>query len=211
MIIVDTREPEKYILFLRKTFPDMVFERFALKEGDYASERCLVERKTIPDLYGSIMGPNRRIQDQIERISVHSDKVQVLLITGSVAEFVKGMADPSIHVKVDPNVLFGEIASIACRYGIQPLWIENEWEAMITMVKFMSKVDQGKWMVPVRRDPEILAAKLLGISVLQLKTLMMKHKCLHTLASVPDKDLMTVKGIGPAKAQNIKSVLLSGL
>lgn len=206
-IVVDTREPPKYLKFLRKTFPTMTFENYALPEGDYQSQRCIVERKQIADLYGSIIGPARRIHNQVERISCHDDKVQVLLVTGNVGEFVIKMRD--IGVKVDSNILFGEIASIACRYGIQPMWIEDEWSAMITMVKFMMKVDEGKWMVPVKRDPDILAAKLIGVSTKQLGILLDHHGSLAGIAIAPEKDLMKVKGIGPNKASEIKRVLTS--
>lgn len=208
-IICDTREPPKYIKFLRKTFPELTFEGATLKEGDYASTKCLVERKTIEDLYGSIVGPSRRIHNQVERISCHQDKIQGLLITGNIADFVTRMAAPPICVKVDSNILFGEIASIACRYGIQPLWVENEWYGLITMVKFMMKVDEGKWMVPARRDPDILAAKLLGVSTHQLGLLLDNHKSLVGIACASPKELMIVKGIGPSKAEEILRVLTS--
>jgi ERCC4-type nuclease len=112
-----------------------------------------------------------------------------------------------IGITIDPDILFGEIASIACRYGIQPLWVENEWEGMITLVKFMKKVDEGKYNVPVRRDRTILAARLLGISTAQLTQLMMTHNCLTNIANVPDKDLQRVRGIGPAKSIQIRRTL----
>jgi ERCC4-type nuclease len=204
-IIVDTREPPKYHEFLVKKFPEMVFHRTKLNEGDYASDRCIAERKTIADLYGSITGPNRRIHDQVERISTHCDQVQILLITGSVAEYVKSMK--AIGIPIDPNILFGEIASITCRYGIQPLWVENEWEGLITLIKLMKKVDEGKYNVPVRRDRTILAARLLGISVAQLNHLMMNHNCLANIANVTDKDLQRIRGIGPSKAIQIRKTL----
>lgn len=204
-ITVDTREPPKYYEFLVKKFPDMIFKRGKLDEGDYQSERCLAERKTIADLYGSTTGPTRRIHDQVERISVHQDKVQIILVTGSVGQYVTSLRDSGILI--DPNILFGEMASITCRYQLVPLWVENEWEGMITLVKLMKKIDEGKYNVPVRRDRTILAARLLGISVPQLLHLMNSHKCLANIANVPDKDLQRVKGIGPAKALMIKKTL----
>lgn len=206
-IIVDTREPPKYLAFLKKTFPDLKFEHRCLPEGDYQSDKVIVERKQIADLYGSIVTPPRRIHAQVDRISCHQDKIQVIMITGSISEFVSKMSE--IGVQVDSNVLFGEIASIACRYCIPPLWIENEWSAMITMVKFMTKVDSGKYLVPARRDPDILAAKLLGISTAQLSTLLDRHGSLVGIGKTMKNDLMKVKGIGPAKADEILRVLTS--
>jgi len=206
-IIVDTREPMKYFNFLEATFPDLTFKRMTLKEGDYQSTRCLFERKKMADLYGSITGPTRRFYDQMHRMSAHNDMITGLLVTGSVATFVKEMADLPRPVKVDSNILFGGIAAVAYRYGIQPLWIHDEWEGMITMVKMMVAIDKGKWQVPVRRDPDILCARLLGISTNQLSVLLDSHKSLEGLCKVTQKDLMKVKGIGPAKAAEIHRVL----
>ena len=208
-IIVDSREKEKYYSFLVEAFPDLHFERKKLDEGDYQSQKCIVERKRIDDLYGSITGPNRRIQSQMERLSVHDDKVQVILVTGKVPEFVDKMKQPPIGLKIDPNILYGEVASIACRYGIMPIWAEDEYHGLVLMVKFMTKVDAGKWMVPVRRDPDILAAKLLGISVHQLSQLLDQHGSLVGIAAASDASIMQVRGIGPAKVATIKRVLTS--
>lgn len=209
VIIVDSREKEKYYDFLVQAFPDLTFERRALPEGDYESAKCIVERKRIDDLYGSITGPNRRIQNQMERLSCHQDKVQAILVTGSVPKFVAKMAEPPIGIKIDPNILYGEVASIACRYGIMPLWAEDEYHGLVLMVKFMTKVDSGKWMVPVRRDPDILAAKLLGISTHQLGLLLDNHGSLVGIAHASDAQLQRIRGIGPSKAAEIKRVLTS--
>lgn len=213
VIKVDSREPPKYLEFLVKTFPDIKFERCTLKEGDYESDRCLFERKKMADLYGSITGPTRRFYDQMHRMSAHEpDQLVFLLVTGSVAEFVKEMMEipkPNGPIDVDSNILFGGIAAVAYRYGIQPVWITNEWEGMITMVKIMTACDKGKYQVPVRRDPDILCARLLGISTNQLGILLDHHGSLEGLCKANVRDFQKVKGIGPAKAAEIHRVLKS--
>jgi ERCC4-type nuclease len=64
-------------------------------------------------------------------------------------------------------------------------------------------------MVPVRRDPDILAAKLIGVSTKQLGILLDNHGSLAGICIATDKELMKVKGIGPSKAAEIKRVLTS--
>jgi len=209
-IKVDTREPPKYIEFLVNTFPDLKFERATLKEGDYESSKCLFERKKMADLYGSITGPTRRFYDQMHRMSVHTDKVTFLLVTGSVKDFVKEMQDipkPNGPLTVDPNILFGGIAAAAYRYNIQPFWIHDEWEGLITMIKTMVAIDKGKYQVPVRRDPDILCARLLGVSTIQLSQLLDQHRSIEGLCKANKKDFQLIRGIGPAKATEIHRVL----
>lgn len=208
MIIVDTREPKKYYNFLAKTFPGMQFTCQTLVEGDYASEHVLVERKTVADLYGSIVGTSTkkgRFLDQVERMSLHQDQVVVLLITGSLRKYVETVA--GVGVKVDPDIIYGEIGSVSCRYGFHPIWIEDEWDALVTMIKFMKKVEEGKYGLPARRDVDVLSARLLGVTVNQWRDLKGRFGSLTAMAFAEDKDLMKVYGIGEAKAKKIKSVL----
>jgi ERCC4-type nuclease len=210
VIKVDTREPQKYFDFLVNTFPDLKFQWATIPEGDYQSTRCLVERKKMSDLYGSIMGKTRRFYKQLDRIACHDDIITCVLVTGSIPEFVKEMKElpkPNGPVIVNPDLLFGAIASVAYRYGVIPMYIENEWEGMITMVKTMIAIDKGKHQVPVRRDPDILCARLLGVSTKQLSELLDHHGSLEGLCKAKESDFQKVKGIGPAKAAEIHRVL----
>ena len=213
-IYIDSREPPKFADFLVKAFPGIEFRVAALKEGDYESDRCLVERKTIADLNGSIKGSKGkpgRLHDQLERLSVHQDKkVVILMLTGTVGGFVTDMR-AKCEMDIDPNVLYGEVASITCRYNIMPLWIEKPQEALITMIKLMRKIDEGEWQVPPRRNPRILAAKLLGTSTQQFDDLTTKFGSLHNIAHASLDDMMKVHGIGTAKANRIREVLIHGI
>ena len=115
------------------------------------------------------------------------------------------------EMDIDPNVLYGEVASITCRYNIMPLWIEKPQEALITMIKLMRKIDEGEWQVPPRRNPRILAAKLLGTSTQQFDDLTTKFGSLHNIAHASLDDMMKVHGIGTAKANRIREVLIHGI
>ena len=209
MIFVDSREPKKYFEFLVNAFPEAKFEVATLQEGDYMSDRVLVERKTIPDLRNSIIGTKTkkgRFISQIERMSTHDDRVIVVMVTGSIEKYVADMKKIGIHI--DQEILYGELASCSCRYGLQVWWFENEWDAMISMVKYMKKVEEGKLGVPSRRDPDILSARLLGVTLYQWDQLKMRFHSITSIALADEKDLMKVKGIGEKKARKIKVTLI---
>ncbi len=211
-VCVDTREKEYIYNFLVKLFPQHEFVREAMKEGDYESEKVIVERKRMADLYGSVMGNGKepgRLNDQLNRLCCHDDKIVVVMVIGSVNKFVGDMKS-EINMNINPEILYGAISSICSRNRIHVMWIEEEWNALRCMVKFMEQVDDGKWMVPSKREPDNLFARLVGITPVQGKEMMRKFKSISAVASAPMSSLQEIDGIGPMKAKKIHTVLNSG-
>jgi ERCC4-type nuclease len=202
-IIVDTREPPTIIKYLQKTFPKDMFSRETLKEGDYKSTKVLCERKKIGDLYGSIM--DKRIWSQVNRMAQFDDMKLVLLITGSLPEYIKSMR--RYKKFINEKIIYSCIDDIACRYGFEILWIENEKDALNIMVGYMENVDEGNLNVPTKAHPEALIARYLGITIPQYNELRKSHGSLMKIAKVPALDLSKIKGIGPIKAKRILNML----
>ncbi|MCK9577440.1 MAG: hypothetical protein M0R51_16170 [Clostridia bacterium] len=207
---MDTREPPRNYEFLKKVFPNHIFEKATLQEGDYSTDKVLVERKTVADLYGSIVGngskPGRLIK-QVSRISCH-DKVLVILVIGNISSFIENMK--KIGIKVNVDILYGALASISCRERMHVLWMEEEWNALITMVRLMQKIEDDEYMVPSRRDPDVLLARYFKITLKQLKELKSKYPTINDIANATEKDLMSIKGIGKVKAKGIKELIYNG-
>jgi len=202
-IIVDTREPPTIIKYLQKTFPKDMFSRETLKEGDYKSTKVLCERKKIGDLYGSIM--DKRIWSQVNRMAQFDDMKLVLLITGSLPEYIKSMR--RYKKFINEKIIYSCIDDIACRYGFEILWIENEKDALNIMVGYMENVDEGNLNVPTKAHPEARIARYLGITIPQYNELRKSHGSLMKIAKVPALDLSKIKGIGPIKAKRILNML----
>lgn len=209
-LYVDTREPKQNYQFLASAFPNIEIELRALPEGDYATDKVIVERKTITDLYGSIVGSREkpgRFLNQISRLSCH-DTVVVLLIIGNIASFIDNMK--RINVKVDVGIIYGALASISCREHIHVIWVQEEWDGLLTMVKFMQKIDDGNYKWPSRRDPNILMARYLKITPIQMQKIRSKFTTINSIIMASDKELMGIEGIGRTKARNIKELLTNG-
>lgn len=209
-IIVDTREPEQQIGLLATIFPHHQFARRALPEGDYRTESVICERKTIPDLYSSLMGsggkPGRLI-NQIERLSSHEEMI-IFLIIGDVDAYVCNMTE--IGVDVNPNIIYGTVASLMCREGFHVIWSLDEYSGLSTMVKCMEKVNMGDYLWPSRRNPEVLMARYLKLTLKQTKTLKIKFGDISGILRASDLELMKINGIGKVKARNIKNLLTEG-
>lgn len=208
-IIVDTREDEEYYNFLVHSFPNHTFIRAALKEGDFMSDQVLVERKTIMDLYGSIMGNKwspGRLPDQISRLACHEERIVCFLIVGSIQDAMM-KADKEAGIRINPDIIVGQIASLMCRERIHVIWAENDWDSLITVVKFMQKVQEGKYMVPTKREPKQLIARLLQVTPMQAEHLGILFGSLANIAAADETQLQRIVGIGPAKAAKIKATL----
>jgi len=211
IITVDTREPPENYEFLVNTFRTTQFKKAALPEGDYSTEKVLVERKTLSDLYGSIMGSkdkSGRLQHQVSRLTTHTDQIVLIMIIGNMFDYIRKM--DKLGINVNPDIIYATISSIICREHIHFLWYEHESDALINMVRFMMKVEDDKHHVPSRREPDHLAARLLNISLPQWLALKSKYGTIYGVMQASDTQIMEVKGIGKIKAGKIKEILKSG-
>lgn len=200
---VDSREDMKYFKFLKDAFPNHDVERVALTTGDYVSDKVMVERKSLQDLHQSTF--NGRLNDQIGRM-VLDERLPVLLVTGNLREYSARLSVADVEPKVD--MLFSVVADNAARYNIPVFWIENTINGLITIVKFMEKMDDDKWMVPLKRDSDGLCARLMKIKKWQwtdMKELF--GPSMSEMAKCDAKEFQTIAGIGPAKAKFIKGIL----
>lgn len=210
-VIVDTREPLDKISFLRTAYPKITFERSKLDEGDFESEKVLVERKTISDLYGSIVGTKSkkgRFEDQVLRMSCH-EKIILLMITGDIYDYMTYMR--SRGVEINPQVIYGAIGSVSCRENIHVWWIEEEYNALLAMILFMQKVEDGAYKIPSKRDPDILLARYFKLTPTQWKCVKKEYASLVELSEATEKELTKINGIGKIKARGIKDLVTGKL
>lgn len=211
IITVDTREPPENYEFLSNTFRTTQFKKEALSEGDYATEKVLVERKTVSDLYGSIIGNREkagRLQHQVSRLSTHTDKIVYIMVVGNIFDYIRKM--DKLGIPVNPDIIYATLSSICCRENIHVMWHDHESDALINMVRFMMKVEDNKYHIPSRRDPDHLTARLLNITLPQWMALKSKYSTIYGVMQAPDTQIMEVKGIGKIKARKIKEILKSG-
>lgn len=217
IITIDSREPGWVKEWLPKQFPKIKFKIEALKEGDYQSDcetgrppSVLCERKAIGDLYSSVMGSKGkkgRFPFQVSRLTTHQcDKVVILLVTGSVDEYIYNMK--KLHVTIDPDIIDGIIASVLVRDNIRVIVEYDEKNALKRMVRVMQKICDEQLDVPAHRNCDALTARLLNITLVQWKAIREAYGTdLSYIASLSEKQLMDVNGIGKVKARKIREML----
>ena len=76
------------------------------------------------------------------------------------------------------------------------------------MIRTMQKVCDGQLDIPAHRNCDALAARLLNITLIQWKAIRDTYGTdLSYIASLSDKQLMDVDGIGKVKARKIREML----
>lgn len=206
-VIVDTREPEEYYLFLRKKYKDVTFSYDLLEEGDYVTDKVICERKTVGDLHQSIV--DGRLMSQVNRISTFQDKIFVLLLSGDIQEYCNKMRYMKIDVNAD--MLYGAIAMVTYRYGFHVLWADNTREGLKVLMHIMKGIDAGNYLVPTRGHSDVLMSRFLGIPKNSMRELLVAHGSIIDIANAPITELIKIKGIGEARAKKIKEMLLENL
>lgn len=209
-IIIDTREKSKLVTnWLPKQFPDVNFTFKTLQEGDFQSKSCIIERKSIDDLWNSIH--DGRFRTQVSRICTHQcDKVVMYLILGSVDDYIAKMNN--FHIKIDEDLIHGAVSSLLIRDNIRVLCYSNEKQGLKQMVKSIKKIEEENILnFPSSRDCDMLMARILNVP----KTTWFNIKDVHGsslshLCTLSAKEFLKIPGIGPKKSKFIYDTLHNG-
>ena len=215
-VVIDTREKQKvyYKGFLEERFPKHEFILQKLDEGDFASENVLVERKEIADFFQSTY--SHRLKDQVSRISSHEDKFTFILIHGNMERFLRDIDEVEVGLAREKisSIMYGSLASVTCRERIHIVWCEDVCDGLISMVKFMECAASGDYMIPLKREPERLFARFLGITPAQADQIKLRWSSIADFADACVNDpnitnqLCTIRGIGTVKSNLIVDLML---
>lgn len=118
-IVIDTREQLPY------TFPASQPTTIAtLATGDYSvltlEDRVAIERKSLPDLFGTVGAGRDRFKRELERMAVMDFAAIVIEAT------LRGcLKEPPARCEISPRAVVGSLAAWSVRYGVHVLWCEN--------------------------------------------------------------------------------------
>lgn len=215
-LIIDSREPTKYRSFL--TAQGMDHEVQQLVTGDYIcfndnepEVQVCIERKRLDDLISTYYG--KRMETQFERLS--NEKFAVLIITGNMRDASKGVPFRVMAQMVE------EVISLAIvRYNFRSvIWMVDGIEdvhqkSFIMMVKALQKIVDGQLdSIPqkklvLHKDARVNALRnFFGIDATSSKNLLKKFGTVKKVMNLTDAEILSVKGIGPAKMKTIRFVL----
>jgi len=218
--IVDTREKFKLVWANKLKKLGCTVELKALEAGDFMTEHCIFERKTVGDFVQSMRGNYGRVGgrlfDQAHKLILFAQKtnrIPFLVIIGDFADYKEEVKQ---YGNLNVNAVFGAIASVIVRYDINVIWnLQGEDEAIFVMYKIAEKVAEGKLSVPHRKsvrkvhtDPKVIrVANVLGVSPKLAARLVKQFGGLRRILLASDRELMQIKGIGPSTIARIKAYI----
>lgn len=114
-IIIDTRERKPLI------FDNIEIVWKKLDVGDYSIEgyenEIIFERKSIPDLYNSLVHERERFLRCVDRMK--DIRLKYLIVEGNLSSIYRGIGTQS---KANPNSIIGSMLSLNLKHNIQVLF-----------------------------------------------------------------------------------------
>lgn len=202
LITVDNREDRKYLKILQSTFPEHEYSYEKIEEGDYVTNRCIVERKTISDLHNSII--SGRLRSQLNRGLTHN-KVYILLIVGDIHHYASKMR--AMKIKFSEKMIYSTLASAIVKHNVHVIWTNTELDGFKIIVPIMEKFEKGQAITPTKLSHVVIISKLFGVSKVIAIEIIRKFISLENMIVATESDFMKIKGIGKVKARQIKNVL----
>jgi len=204
-LLVDSREPKAIVKMLR-TVSNLDVKVKKLSVGDYVVEGFLaIERKTPLDFVQSVIGDERRLFHQTSEL-LGSGLKPIVLLEGDVYE------QCSMTVKSVDGML-----SYLVMRGIYLIHTRSSRHSAAMIAKIVRHTVYGLgYPDPVAcavapRDPRQAAAYLLscipGVSGTLAKRLIDQFGSVNGVCRATRQDLLSIHGIGPAKANQIITCL----
>lgn len=148
-IVIDTREQQPY------SFPNHQHTTTAtLPTGDYSiltlESRVAIERKSLPDLFGTVGNPTRRarFRREFERMAEMDFAAIVIESTLRGCRTV-----PPEYSEVDPRSVIGTLAAWSVRYGVHVWWAENRLYGAATVGKLLGACAR-RWLGREKQNRE---------------------------------------------------------
>jgi len=139
LILVDSREQLPY-------WKGSQCARTALLVGDYTTAKLLnlfhIERKSMADLYGTIIQGHSRFRREILR-SYENKTTLVVYVEGSKKDFVAKKFPRGQDRKIESKTLEKICNSIALRYNLEIVWCKDREDCRVKVLKRL-KVEERK-------------------------------------------------------------------
>jgi len=205
-VYIDIHEPddiERHISSL-----GIKTERTKLDVGDYYFYGITIERKTVHDLYNSIV--SGRLWNQLFTLKDNSDRC-LLLVTGEL---------PVIFSKEDikrRNIIIGGISSVMLSIQIPVIMIRSDIDAsyFISQMYLSCGKDKSRERpIPVKKKYESIEeirenmlACIPKIGIRNAKNILKRYKTIRDVCNASIEDLKKIEGISNKRAYLILKVL----
>ena len=206
LIFIDTREANSGILEYFWQY-DCDVQKKMLLFGDFiASDRVIIEKKTVQDFVKSIT--DKRLFQQIKSMKDNFEK-PLLIIEG----------EENLYGILQPNIIRGTLAAIAIDMSVPIIWTKDlaDTAGIVYWIARREQLQENRTNVlrnkktpdTTEEKQEYLVSSLPDISIVRAKALLKYFKSPKNIFNAEEKELKEVKGIGKGIAEKIKKVLES--
>jgi ERCC4-related helicase len=207
LIMVDSRETASPVSRILSEH-EVNIKLQKLPTGDYIlSERCGVERKSIPDFVSSIK--DGRLFNELKRLK-NQFTIAILILEGELKS----------AATMNRAALLGTLTSVMLRMQIflyQTATPEETAEILIALAKKeQSDPSKKKFSIRFKKAPEkiedqleFIVSGIPGINVSRARDLLEKFDTLETLFTVNEEELKKTANIGTVLAKNIRKYATS--
>jgi len=213
MLRVDSREKLKVRKILKQL--GIPYRVKGLEAGDYETNECIFERKTIFDIIqsiktGKLFSQLRKLQQYCEE----TNKIGFLCVSGSLKEAEEVLAERGLKLNV--KSVLGAIASSVVRYNLNVIWnLADDRELLWVINSVAEKVSEGKLGLPHRRSlPKhyenrriAVLCDVLRISPNVAKRLLKRYGTLRNILLADTRKLALEDGVGPATVRRLRALL----
>jgi ERCC4-type nuclease len=138
-IIRDTREKKGHGWYFRATAYCDGMDCKKLDTGDYSIEgyedMIMIERKSIPDLWNSLMQGRERFYREMDRAL--KIPARYLIIEGTLKDVQKGM--PKRYTRVRGETILANLISLEQKYGIHVIFTDKDHRIAQAHVRLLLK------------------------------------------------------------------------
>jgi ERCC4-type nuclease len=205
LIFIDSREANSGILDYFWQY-DCNVQKKMLIYGDFvASDRVIIEKKTVADFVKSIC--DKRLFQQLSAMKESFEK-PILIIEGQ--ESLYGGA-------LQPNIIRGALAAITVDMSIPIIWTRDmaDTAGVIYWIARREQFDENREIclrnkrVPVTLEEkqEYLVSSLPDVSKVRARALLKHFKNPKGVFNASAKELQEVKGVGKKIAESVKKVI----
>jgi len=205
-VIIDNRELHSNIinLLIEK---GIEVEIKNLEVGDFiASDRVVIERKTVKDFLQSII--DKRIFEQASKMNETYEKPIII---------IEGEEDIYSERNIHPNALRGVIISLAVDFKIPIIFSQSEEETALFIQKLAEREQIEQKRIPSIRNEkkplkdkyiqEYIVSSLPGVGRTTAIKMLEHFKNLQNIFNAKQEDLKNVERIGEEKSKRIREII----
>lgn len=204
MIIMDYREPDKIRSILYKE--GIRIKVMRLSVADYIIGGIGIERKTVSDLYRSII--DKRLFDQAVRLNEAYEKNTII---------IEGDLENLLYTASNPSAILGALTSLAVDYSIPIIYSRDEEDTGKILIYIWRKLrGKGVRIEHPRYKPKIMGDRERMEFIIQsfpnigprlARNILTHYRTIRAFSTTTLSELKNVEGLGDKRANEIYRLL----